>query len=302
VVPPLCVAFSGGADSTALLLAAAQRWPGAVSALHVNHGIQVVAGDFEQHCQLFCEQWRVPLVVRRIDARHTSGQSPEDAARQGRYAALAHMASQLECPRVLLAQHADDQVETLLLALSRGAGLPGLASMPVGFVRDGVSFCRPLLGLSSDAIRQWLAINGISYAQDPSNADIGLTRNRIRLKVIPAIAAAFGQYRETFGRSAAHAAQAQELLEELAQIDLSRAGSPPAIAALQALSPARQTNALRFWLKASHSTAPSTAQLAELLAQIRACKTRGHHIHLRVGSGFVQRTGEHLDWYTPTLF
>jgi hypothetical protein len=108
---PFAVAFSGGADSTALLLACARRWPGQVMAVHIHHGLQDAADAFEAHCRALCQQLNVPLAVRKVQAGHAQGQSPEDAARKARYAALAE-AVQSEWPEVhgiALAQHADDQ-------------------------------------------------------------------------------------------------------------------------------------------------------------------------------------------------
>lgn len=128
---PLGVAYSGGADSTALLLGCARLWPGQVVALHVNHGLQEAASAFESHCAAFCQRLGVPLRVRRVQAAHAKGESPEAAARAHRYEALLALAAEPPALRAIaLAQHADDQVETVLLALSRGAGLPGLAAMP----------------------------------------------------------------------------------------------------------------------------------------------------------------------------
>ncbi|WP_298928850.1 tRNA lysidine(34) synthetase TilS [uncultured Ramlibacter sp.] len=293
---PLAVAFSGGADSTALLLAAAQAWPGQVHAIHVHHGLQAAADDFERHCMAVCEQAGVPLHALRVDARHASGESPEDAARRARYRALAGAAQANGLACVLLGQHADDQVETLLLALSRGAGLPGLAAMPARFERHGMRFERPLLGTSGAALRQWLDDAGIACVQDPSNADTSFTRNRIRHQLLPALEQAFPQFRETFARSARHAAQAQELLAALAADDLVAAGAPPAIAVLQALPRSRQANLLRHWLRAQHGAAASAAQLEELLDQVAACTTRGHAIRIKVGAGFVLRQGAALGY------
>ena len=130
---PFAVALSGGADSTALLLACAALWPTQVKAVHIHHGLQSAADLFASHCERLCEQLQVPLAIERIDARHAPGESPEEAARRGRYQAIAdvlknHWGGNVR--EVALAQHADDQVETLLLALSRGAGLPGLSAMP----------------------------------------------------------------------------------------------------------------------------------------------------------------------------
>lgn len=287
---PIGVAYSGGADSTALLLGAAQCWPGQVQAIHVHHGLQAAADDFVRVCESVCAQARVPLQVVPVDAGHASGESPEDAARRARYAALASAARQSGLGGVLLGQHADDQVETLLLALSRGAGLPGLASMPARFEREGVVFYRPLLQIPAAALRQWVLAQQIPFVDDPSNTDERYTRNRIRARLLPALAEAFPQFRKTFARSARHAAQAHELLLEVARQDLALLGTPPVIKALQALSQPRQANLLRYWLLLQQTT-PSAAQLEQLLAQIAACTTRGHRIDLKVATGHVTRSG-----------
>jgi tRNA(Ile)-lysidine synthase len=297
---PLAVAYSGGADSTVLLLAAAERWPGQVRALHVHHGLQDAADGFERHCRQVCEALGVPLEVRHVAARNASGESPEDAARQARYQALARAARDGGSRAVLLGQHADDQVETLLLALSRGAGLPGLAAMPPVFQRDGVTFVRPLLALPAKAIREWVAAQGVPVVEDPTNADTGFTRNRIRHLLLPVLEEAFPQYRETFTRASRHAAQAQEVLETVAAEDLARMGGVPALTALQQLARGRQANVLRHWLRGAHNTAPSAAQLEELLDQVADCTTRGHRIRIKVGGGFVERLGERLR-YQPEL-
>ncbi len=296
---PLAVAYSGGADSTALLLACAERWPGQVSAIHIHHGLQAAADGFESHCREVCARLGVPLQVLRVDARPASGQSPEDAARNARYAALRQCAEAAQPPirHIALAQHADDQVETLLLALSRGAGLPGLSAMPAQWERDGICYYRPLLDVSGAELRQGLRERGASWIEDPSNAVEQYTRNRIRARLLPALEAAFPQFRDTYTRSAAHAAQAQRLLDDVAVEDLARVGVPPQIARLQELSRARQANVLRHWLRSTHATAPSAAQLEELLDQLAACTTRGHRIHLKVGAGHVERQGQVLTWY-----
>lgn len=304
---PLAVAFSGGADSTALLLACLDKWPGQVVAWHINHGLQSAADAFEHHCRTMCEQLQVSLRVEKIDARHVSGQSPEDAARQARYKAFSALAlmdsAQYAIKSIAIAQHADDQVETLLLALSRGAGLAGLSSMPMHWQRNGLDFYRPLLSVSGPNIRHWLAQRGGQFIEDPTNVDERFTRNRIRARLLPVLETAFPQFRDTFGRSALHAAQAQLLLNEIAEQDsLQVHGSQdkgPRIKALQLLSRARQANVLRYWLKSSFRVVPSTAQLSELLDQLAACTTRGHRIHIKVAHGFALRSGDFLTWYNP---
>jgi tRNA(Ile)-lysidine synthase len=271
---PLAVGLSGGADSSALLLACAERWPGPgqVQAIHVHHGVQAAADSFAQHCTALCARLKVPLTVQRVDARPQPGQSPEDAARIARYGAFRAVAQSQQAvaaiQSIALAQHADDQVETLLLALSRGAGVAGLAAMPAHWQRDGIDWHRPLLAVAGADVRAWLVARGQDWVEDPTNSDERYTRNRIRARLLPALEAVFPAFRDTFSRSSAHAAQASELLLELAQQD----------------------------------TTPTAAQLAELQRQITACRTRGQRIDIKVGSGIAQRVGGVLHWYNSGGF
>jgi tRNA(Ile)-lysidine synthase len=246
-----------------------------------------------------CERLHVPMVVRRVNAANAPGESPEDAARQARYRAFADALQNNwggQINHMVLAQHADDQVETLMLALSRGAGLPGLACMPAVAERYGVTYHRPWLEVSGSHLRDALRAAGESWVEDPTNGDTRYTRNRIRAELLPVIEQAFPSFRQTFARSASHAAQAQALLQEMAEQDLQLVGNPPAIKALQQLSEARQSNVLRHWLALEHSQA-SAAQLQALLVQVKACTTRGHHIDIKVGRGFVRRDGAVLRCY-----
>ena len=302
---PLAVAYSGGADSSALLLACAARWPGQVRAIHVHHGLQAAADSFERHCVATCGALALPLLVCRVDARHAAGESPEDAARTARYqafgTALRENPGWSAIRTMALAQHADDQVETLLLALSRGAGLAGLSAMPQHWQRDAIAYARPLLGVPGAELRAYLARHGAGFVEDPSNADLQFTRNRIRARLLPALDASFAQYRETFARSAEHAAQARQLLDEVAAEDLARIGGAPGIGALRRMTRPRQANLLRHWLKARHQAVPSSAQLGELLDQIAACSTRGHGIHIKLAQGFVKREGDALAWYNQGI-
>lgn len=304
---PLAVALSGGADSVALLLACAEKWPGQVVALHVNHGLQSAALEFEAHCHTVCRQLNVPLLVHKVDAGKQPGQSPEDAARQARYKAFSSVAlveyAQYAIKSIAVAQHADDQIETLLLALSRGSGLAGLSAMPAYWRRDGLHYHRPFLQVAGADIRRWLVERGMPFVEDPTNSDEKFTRNRIRARIMPALRSAFPNFLDAFARSASHAAQAQQVLDDMALQDCQRVGRADdgllVIKLLQPLSRARQANALRFWLKSRFQTIPSTAQLDELLDQIKVCTTRGHRIHIKVGPGHIQRVGAILTWYNP---
>jgi tRNA(Ile)-lysidine synthase len=331
------VAYSGGADSTALLLMAARAHPGKVSAVHVHHGLQAAADDFAGHCEAFCAALDVPLQVLRVNAQAAPGQSPEEAARKARYSAIAecffkgnqplaqvdHAATainlvansvQLLTPTVLLAQHADDQVETLLLALSRGAGVDGLAGMAAQFERHGLQWARPFLMpdsfMGAQEIRDWLAAQGLQarmpgsanlgqgWVEDPTNTSMSFTRNRIRAKLLPALAEVFPQYRETFARSARNMAQAQQILAAAAIDLVASIGLPPSIKKLQILPRLSQANYLRHWLKTQHHAMGSEAQMNELLDQIAACTTRVHQIRLKLASGYVRREADVLAYST----
>jgi tRNA(Ile)-lysidine synthase len=293
---PLAVAYSGGADSMALLWACHTKWPSQVRAVHVHHGLQSAADDFAVHAKAFCDSLQIPFVWVQVNAKHAPGQSPEDAARIARYQALEEVLSKewnQEVKSIALGQHGDDQIETLVLALSRGAGLPGLSGMRAQWESAGVFFYRPFLGLSSKDLRACLSELGLTWIEDPSNSDESFTRNKIRAKVLPPLLECFPEFGATLARSAQHIAQAQGILDEVAHADLEIVGKPPQIKKLQNLSVARQSNALRLWLKLEGST-PSAAQLHELLNQIDACRTKGHRIHIKVGTKMVERQGEWL--------
>lgn len=298
---PVGVACSGGGDSVALLHLCARRWPGEVVALHVNHGLQAAASAFEDVVRSNGALLNVPVRVARVNAAHRAGQSPEEAARLARYRALAEMARAEAAARgepieVALAHHAHDQLETFLIALARGAGLPGLASMPALQSRLGLRWHRPLLGVSPLALRDWLRTHGVAWCEDPMNANPSYLRSRVRHAALPSLLSVFPVLTTTSARAMRHLAAAQRLLDELAAADLTLVGVPPRIAELQALSEDRQANALRAWLREAHETAASEAQMRTLLRQIRACRTAGHRIDLRVGRGRLSRAGAVLCW------
>ena len=168
--------------------------------------------------------------------------------------------------------------------------------MPAVAQRQGVTYHRPWLDVPGSQLRDALKAAGETWVEDPTNTDTRYTRNRIRAALLPVIEQAFPSFRQTFARSASHAAQAQTLLQEVADLDLQQVGNPPAIKALQHLSEPRQSNVLRHWLALEYSQA-SAAQLQALLVQVKACTTRGHHIDIKVGRGFVRRDGAVLRCY-----
>jgi tRNA(Ile)-lysidine synthase len=145
-----------------------------------------------------------------------------------------------------------------------------------------------LLGIAAKPLRDWLAGQGLAVIDDPTNADTAFTRNRIRHEILPALDRTFPAFRETFARTARHAAQAQELLTDLAAADLLLVGNPPLLGELRRLRRARRANVLRHWLRTAGDAAASTAQMEELLDQVEACTTRGHAISIKVAAGRVE--------------
>ncbi|NUU35605.1 tRNA lysidine(34) synthetase TilS [Pseudomonas sp. C2B4] len=253
------IAFSGGLDSTVLLhllahLAKTESLP-ALSAIHIHHGLQAAADAWPEHCQSVCDGLGVQLEVVRVQVQ--SGASLERAARDARYAAFNDVTHANEV--LLTAQHRDDQAETLLFRLLRGAGVRGLSGMPQQRPLGEGHLLRPLLDVSRMELEAYAAEHQLSWIEDPSNQDRQFSRNYLRHQVFPVLISRWPQAMTTMARSAAHLSEAQGLLDELAQIDLSQARTVSEfdwlrvpsleLAPLEDLSTARQRNVLSHWLE-----------------------------------------------------
>jgi len=262
----LCVALSGGVDSSALLaaLAASRSKPARLRALHVDHGLRPAAREWAQHCRSLARRLHVPLKVLSTKVERIRGESLEAAAREARYRLLA---SALEPHEVLLtAHHSDDQLETVLLQLFRGSGLPGLAGMPARAPFAEGWLVRPLLSRSRAELEAWAREHGLAWVDDDSNADVQLDRNYLRLHVLPLIRERWPGAPTAVARSARHAAEAQTLLDALALTDVDRAryGESLSVKTLRTLPPDRRRNALRFWITRAGYLAPDTRRLEEV--------------------------------------
>jgi tRNA(Ile)-lysidine synthase len=253
------IAFSGGLDSTVLLhllahLATTESLP-ALSAIHVHHGLQAVADAWPEHCRSVCAALGVPLQIVRVQVQ--PGASLERAARDARYHAFTEVTRTGEV--LLTAQHRDDQAETLLFRLLRGAGVRGLSGMPRQRPLGRGYLLRPLLDVTRAELEAYANEHGLSWIEDPSNEDRQYSRNYLRHQVFPALTRRWPQAVATMARSAAHLTEAQGLLEELADMDLHEASSASEfawlglrsleLAPLAQLSVARQRNALSCWLE-----------------------------------------------------
>ncbi|MND24396.1 tRNA(Ile)-lysidine synthase [compost metagenome] len=256
--PTWYIAFSGGLDSTVLLHLLADYARNHASpplrAIHVHHGLQTAADAWPAYCQTVCDNLGIELQV--IHVQVTPGASLEQAARDARYAAFRQVLGPGDI--LFTGQHRDDQAETLLFRLLRGAGLRGLAAMPGQRALGQGSLVRPLLGCSRQQLQDHAQANGLAWIEDPSNVDTQFARNYLRSEVFPLLQQRWPQASQNLARAAEHLGEAQGLLDELAQDDLALAGegAPVAwpgldsldLATLVALSPARQRNALQYWL------------------------------------------------------
>jgi tRNA(Ile)-lysidine synthase len=253
------IAFSGGLDSTVLLhlladLAKTESLP-PLSAVHIHHGLQAAADAWPQHCQSVCDALGVPLLIERV--RVQPGASLERAARDARYAVFGSLTQANDL--LLTGQHRDDQAETLLFRLMRGAGVRGLAGIPAQRPVGQGMLIRPLLDVSRSELEAYAQAHQLRWIEDPSNQDRQFSRNYLRHQVMPLLTERWPQAQASMVRSAAHLREAKGLLDELAQIDLTTAatahdfewlGLPSLeLAPLAALSAARQRNVISHWLE-----------------------------------------------------
>jgi tRNA(Ile)-lysidine synthase len=270
-----CVALSGGLDSTVLLhamsiLARARDF--SLRALHVDHGLQAASREWAESCGRLCADLGVPLTVLRPGIAPEPGDSVEAAARDGRYAALAGELAGSE--RLLTAHHGDDQLETVLIQLLRGAGVAGLAAMPARS-RCGAGWqLRPLLGTGRAAIRAYAEQHGLSWIEDPMNAALRFDRAWLRARVLPAIRERWPAAAVTVSRSAAHLAEASRLLDAQASADVADMldDGRLSLAALWCLDGDRQAHVLRWWLRQAGMRPPPAARLTAALRMFREAR------------------------------
>jgi tRNA(Ile)-lysidine synthase len=276
--PNIVVALSGGRDSMVLLdalMSLAGEWPMALSAAHVHHGLSAHADAWAEFCAGACAARNVPLTVHRVRIARAGGESLEAAARAARYAALAALDADL----IALAHHADDQAETMLLQLLRGAGPPGLAAMPLSrSPAAGPELFRPLLAVPRSTIDAYARARVLAFVDDESNVNTGVKRNFIRHEIAPRLKAAFPGYPATLLRAAAHQADAARLADDLARLDAANALATDVnrgmlldrgvLITLFRRAPYRARNLLRWFIVEHGLRAPSAARLAAMLDQL----------------------------------
>jgi tRNA(Ile)-lysidine synthase len=272
---PVAVAFSGGLDSTVLLHAAVRLLgPARVHALHVHHGLQAAADDWLEHCATQAEALGVDFRGLRARGAPSRGDSVEQWARGERYALLLAAARDAGAVALLTAHHADDQLETVLLALARGCGLDGLTGIAAADRRGDVRVLRPLLALERETLHADALARGLVWIEDPSNADTALARNAVRHRLLPAIRETLPGLAGQLADTLALLAEARITLEGLAAADLEAARLAACNVgelyrpALAALDPPRQAAVLRAWLVGLGARPPTRAKLAALREQL----------------------------------
>ena len=302
----LTLGYSGGVDSTALLDVLRRLTPKLgfrLSALHVDHGISRHSRRWAELCGEACAAHSIAFAVERVSVPR--GDSLEAAARDARYRAYAAQ----DADFVVLAHNLDDQAETLLLQLLRGAGPKGLSAMPEvraeasGERREETSgsriarlspaILRPLLDVPRSEIERYARRRKLEWIEDESNSDTGFDRNFMRHQVIPVIAQRYPSYRTTLARASRNLAEAARLLDELAAADIAWTASRVALGELRRLSAARAKNALRYFLARERVPMPNAARLEEYVRQVMDAK-RGTRMTLDLGSQRLMRFGDEL--------
>lgn len=302
----LCCALSGGIDSAALLDVLdtlRQRFGYVLEAAHIHHGLNPAADAWQGFCAEFCHRRGIPLHVFKVEVSRDHPGGLEEAARIARHAAL----SRVGCDWLVLGHHRDDQAETVLFRLLRGAGVRGAAAMVVIEPADAPGRSgrlRPLLEIGREEILAYAQEKNFGWIDDASNADLRFTRNDLRHRILPAIETRFPAARLTLARAATHFREAAELLDELAQADAvtcetSGGGEGGqrvfSRTSLLGLSPARLANLLRWELRRLGLKPPSAARLAEAIRQLR---TASGPLHLPLGD-FACHSRRGRVWLVP---
>lgn len=283
----LTVALSGGVDSVVLLhvlTLLANELSFTLSAVHANHGISSNALQWSKFCCDLCHSYGIPIHVAYLKLVKEKGASLEAVARQERYRIFGSMRANY----VVLAQHLDDQAETLLLQLLRGSGIKGLSGMPVlrkNWTSDAPQLLRPLLTISRDQIEMYARQHKLAWVSDESNDSTVFDRNFLRHEIFPLLKQRYPSYSQTLHRTARHLAEGAALLDELAELDSQNCliSGKLQVDGLRKLSMIRAKNLLRYVLSQQGVMLPSSVKLEEILRQVLAAR-HDRQLHLSFGT------------------
>jgi len=269
------IGYSGGVDSHVLLHVCTQlpEFKEKITAVYVHHGLQAIAENWEVHCRQEAEKCGVSFQLLRVNAQPQQGESPEAAARNARYQALQPLLRHNDV--LLVAQHREDQLETVLLQLFRGAGVQGLSAMPKAIAFGAGQLLRPFLDIAKQTIQSYAEEQNLSWVNDPSNACDDFDRNFLRNQIIPQLKTRWGQLDKTVARSAQHCATAQQTLADLAAQSFAEVVNPDnslSIARLQTLSLQKQPLVVRHWFKELGLKMPSAGFVEAIFTEVIQAK------------------------------
>lgn len=266
------VAYSGGIDSSVLLHAVsliAKPGKHEVQAIHVNHQIHQDSHQWSQHCLDYCHALNIPIKTVEVNVQVHKQHGVEGAARAARYAAFASALHEKDV--LLTAHHADDQVETLLLQLLRGAGPGGLSGCAAETTFAEILLLRPLLNITRQEIEYYAKQHDLGWIEDPSNQSTQHNRNYLRHHVIPRLQQRWPQLHKTISRSAQWQSESVTLLDELARLDLSAedvSSYKLDLAHILPLNHLRKKNALRYWIRQHQYPVPSAQILEHIIKDV----------------------------------
>jgi tRNA(Ile)-lysidine synthase len=268
------IAYSGGVDSHVLLhlCSTISQLKEKLAAVYVHHGLQAEAGSWASHCEKTAKDLGVKFLTLRVDAQPDLGESPEEAARNARYAALKSL---IDTDDVLLvAQHREDQLETVLLQLFRGCGLRGLSGMPESTAFGSGVMLRPLLNMPKQAISVYAETHQLSWVEDPSNQSNDYDRNFLRNNVVPLLKQRWPAIDKTVARSAGHCADAQALVDEVTDelfgAVFNRVDKTLDISRLMEHHSHPQQLIIRHWFRYLGLKMPTQAFISRILSQVVA--------------------------------
>ncbi|MFA6053097.1 MAG: tRNA lysidine(34) synthetase TilS [Methylobacter sp.] len=268
------IGYSGGVDSHVLLHLCASITPlkDKITAVYVHHGLQAEAEAWAGHCEKAAEGLGVGFLVLRVNAVAAPGESPEEAARNARYAALKSL---MACDdMLLLAQHREDQLETVLLQLFRGAGLRGLSGMPESMAFGRGVMLRPLLNVAKQAITDYAQAHRLNWVEDPSNQRNDYDRNYLRNAIVPLLKQRWPAIDKTVARSARHCADAEvlvsEVADELFSAVFNAADKTLYIGRLLEHQNHQQQLVIRHWFQRLGLKMPAQAFVGRILTQVVA--------------------------------
>jgi tRNA(Ile)-lysidine synthase len=301
---PLVVAYSGGVDSSVLLqaivdLREVHDFP--IHAVHVHHGLSDNADHWARHCELQCRLNDVTFHLHHVNVDLSARKSLEAEARKARYQVLLGVCQEVG-GALLLGQHAEDQLETVLLQLKRGAGPQGLSGMGEAQHREGVLVLRPMLAVEKSEIIQFARQYPIQWVEDESNSLNSFDRNFLRNEIIPQLTARWPKLTKTVGRSAQLCAEQTEQINDSARSylrEIERNSEQLNGQKLNALSASWRAAVIRAWFVAHRQLVPSKAQLDEILAMLDAKPDATPEVVFQWGK--VARFQGDLHWVTPPI-